>query len=144
MVDEDELATRVRVEHLLQRRRVVRLPVAFRALVAHAHNLTRREVRVLRVRLPEDAARAVKQGAGLGGGGDVALGEGAALRGAGVDVPLSPGGDRRSAGGPSEDARAVGNGHRSGDVREVDVIEDEGSAEGAVRRGRGANEDGRA
>ena len=140
-VDKDEPAARIRVEHPLERSGVVRRAVAHGALVAHAHDLVDGDVRVLRVRLAEDAARAVEQAARLGRRGDVRLREARGLRRARVDVALAPARDRHRS--PIEDVRAAGRGHRRGHAREVDVVQDERAGEPARGSGGGADEDGR-
>ena len=139
-VEEDDPAARVRVEHRLHRRRVVRLAVARRALRLHAHELVRGVARVLRVPAAEHAPRRVEQAARLRDRRDRRLHERARPVRAGEDVPLRPRVDRQRP--AREDRRAVQDADGDGHVVEADVVQHERAVEHPVARRRSAEEDG--
>lgn len=125
VVDEDDLAAGELVDDRLQCRRVIRLPVALGALVAHADELRDGEVRVLGACPAEDTPGAVQEAARLAGRGDVGLRELGGLARAREDVALAPAVNRRRATAPGEHGGSVGDSYSSRDVRQMDVVEDE-------------------
>ena len=115
------------VKYGLQGRSVVRRAVPLCPLALDADELIHGKALVLRVRPPEDAARAVEQPRGLGRRWDRGLHERRGRARAAVDVALAPALDRRRA--AREHDGAADDADRGGHVLEVDVVEDERARE---------------